>query len=589
MTARGNAQRRPASPGGSVDVPPAPASRLVRLADVAFRRRRRVVAAWVVALVAAFGAAGLAGDWSADYSTPGSESRAAASLLQERFPQSTPDTVDVVWQARDGADSVSAREQIDRLTADAAGLEGIGRAAPAAEADISQDGTIGVLRIPLTDVVGAIPASSGERLIELAEGAGRDGLRVELGGQVIANAQQQEFSSEMVGLAIAAVVLLVTFGSIVAAGLPLATALFGLGVSSALIGLLAAAMDVPDWAPALASMLGIGVGIDYALLIVTRYRSALGAGRQPREAVAESVATAGRSVLIAGTTVVISLLGLLLMGLPHLYGAAVATIIAVLIVMAASVTLVPALMAMAGRRIDRLRIPGSGRAVADPSRAPAVRWAGVMQRRPMTAAVAGVVVLLVLAAPFTGVRLGFPDRGNDAADTTTRQAYDLVSQGFGPGANGPLLLAAETPAQRERDAMTRLAGKVRDDPGVASASDPVASEDGRAMMLTAIPRTSPQDAATEDLIDRLRGDVLANASADVKLGGATAAFMDQSEATAERLPLFIGGVIGLSFLLLLVSFRSLVVSVKAAVMTLLSIGAAYGVVALLAEGGWAGR
>ncbi len=282
----------------------------------------------------------------------------------------------------------------------------------------------------------------------------------------------------MVGLAIAALVLLLTFGSIVAAGLPLATALFGLGVSSALIGLLAGVMDVPDWAPALASMLGIGVGIDYALLIVTRYRSALATGLAPRDAVAESVTTAGRSVLIAGTTVVISLLGLLLMGLPYLYGAAVATIISVLIVMAASVTLVPALMGMAGRRIDRFHIPGTNRTVDDPSRSPAARWAGAVQRRPLVAAVAGVIVLLVLASPFTGMRLGFPDRGNDAADTTTRQAYDLVSQGFGPGANGPLLLAAETPAQGERDAMTRLAGELRDDPGVAAVAEPVAS-DGR--------------------------------------------------------------------------------------------------------------
>jgi len=537
--------------------PPPPPGRLDRLADFAFTRRRTVVVAWVVALVAAFGAAGLAGDWSADYSTPGSESRAAAGLLQERFPQSSPDTVDVVWQAPDGADSAAARHQIDRLTADAAGLEGIGRAAPAGDADVSRDGTIGVLRIPLTELPGAIPQSSGERLIELAEGANRDGLRVEIGGQVIANAQEGEISCEMVGLAIAAVVLLLTFGSIVAAGLPLATALFGLGVSSA--------------------------------LIVTRYRSALAAGRAPREAVTESIATAGRSVFIAGTTVVISLLGLMLMGLPYLYGAAVATIISVLIVMAASVTLVPALIAMVGRRIDRLHLPGTNREVEDPTRAPAARWAGVMQRRPLVAAVAGVIVLLVLASPFTGLRLGFPERGNDAADTTTRQAYDLVSQGFGPGANGPLLLAAETPAQGERDAMTRLAGELRDDPGVATVNEPVASEDGGATMLTVIPRTSPQDAATEDLINHLRDDVLPRAGADVQLGGATAAFMDQSEATAERLPLFIGGVIGLSFLLLLVSFRSLVVSVKAAVMTLLSIAAAYGMVALLAEGGWAGQ
>jgi RND superfamily putative drug exporter len=548
-----------------------------------------VVAVWVVALIAAFAGAGLAGDWSADYSTPGSESRAAAELLQKRFPQSSPDTVDVVWQAPEGAGSAAVRERIDRLAVGADRLEGIGRAAPVSRADVSPDGTIGVLRIPLAELPGAIPHSTGEALIDRAERASGDGVRIELGGQLIANAQEGEVSSEMVGLAIAAFVLLLTFGSIVAAGLPLATALFGLGVSSALIGLLAAVMDVPDWAPALASMLGIGVGIDYALLIVTRHRSALAAGLTPRDAVVESISTAGRSVLVAGTTVVISLLGLLLMGLPYLYGAAVATIVSVLIVMAASVTLVPALMAMAGRRIDRFHVPGTNRPVADPARTPAARWGGAVQRRPLVAAIAGVAVLLVLAAPVAGLRLGFPDRGNDAAGTTTRQAYELVSQGFGPGANGPLLLAAETRTAGEREAMTRLASELRGERGIASVGAPVVSRDGGAAMLTLIPRTAPQDAATEDLIHRLRDDVLPRAGADVEVGGATAAFIDQSEATAARLPLFIGGVIGLSFLLLLVSFRSLVVAVKAAAMTLLSIGAAYGMVAFLAEGGWAGQ
>jgi len=548
-----------------------------------------VVAVWVVGLVAAFAGAGLAGDWSADYSTPGSESRAAADLLQERFPQSSPDTVDVVWQTRDGADSAAVRDRIDRLTADADGLEGIGRAAPAADADVSADRTIGVVRIPLTELPGAVPDTTGKTLIDLAEQANGDGLRVELGGQLIANAQEGEISSEMVGLAIAALVLLLTFGTIVAAGLPLATALFGLAISSALIGVLAAVMDVPDWAPALASMLGIGVGIDYALLIVTRYRGALAAGLAPREATSEAVTTAGRSVLIAGTTVVISLLGLFLMGLPYLYGAALATIIAVIVVMAASVTLVPALMAMAGPRIERLRIPGVNRTGGDPDRTPAARWSRAVQRRPLVAAVAGVLVLLVLASPFAGLRLGFPDRGNDAADTTTRQAYDLVSQGFGPGANGPLLLAAATAGEGARDAITRLAGQLRDDPGVAAVAEPAVSRDGDAVMLTVTPRTSPQDPATEDLVHHLRDDVLPAAGVNMDVGGATAALVDQSQATADRLPLFIGGVVGLSFLLLLVSFRSIVVSIKAAAMNLLSIGAAYGMVAYLAEGGWAGQ
>jgi RND superfamily putative drug exporter len=446
-----------------------------------------------------------------------------------------------------------------------------------------------VLRIPLTELPGAVPDATGKALLDLARQAETAGLRVELDGQVVANAQQSEISSEMIGLLIAALVLLLTFGSIVAAGLPLATALFGLGISSALVGILAAVLDVPDWAPALSSMLGIGVGIDYALLIVTRYRAALADGRTPQEAIAESLSTAGRSVLIAGTTVIISLLGLFLMGLPYLYGAALAAIVAVLIVMVASVTLVPALLAVAGPRIDRLRIPGTRRTAADPATTPAARWSRAVQRRPWVAAVAGAAVLLVLASPFAGLRLGFPDRGNDATDTTTRQAYDLVARGFGPGANGPLLLVAPVAAQADRDDVTALAERLRGEPGVAEVGAPAFSPGGDAAVLSVIPTTSPQDPATERLVDHLRGDVLPGAGLPVDVGGATAAFVDQSRTTADRLPLFIGGVVGLAFLLLLFAFRSVVVAVKAGIMNLLSIGAAYGVVAYLAEGGWAGQ
>ena len=262
-----------------------------------------------------------------------------------------------------------------------------------------------------------------------------------MGGQVITAAQESELSSEAVGLAIAALVLVLTFGTLVAAGLPIVTALFGLGISSAVVGLLAAVMDVPDWSTAVASMIGLGVGIDYALLILTRHRAALAAGREPREAVVEAVSTAGHSVLIAGTTVVISLLGLFLMGLTYLQGVALSASFAVLVTMAASVTLLPALLGFAGRKIDRLRIPGTARGAApDPDRTPAARWSRGVQRRPWAAALAAAAVLLVLATPFLGLRLGFPDAGNDRAATTTRQAYDLVAKGFGAGANGPLLL-----------------------------------------------------------------------------------------------------------------------------------------------------
>ena len=563
-------------------------SRLGRLADLMFRRRRIVLAAWIVALVAAFAASGsLAGEFSADYATPGSESQRAGDLLSQRFPARSSDTVDVVWQASQGVDSAAVKQRTDTLLAAATRLDGIGDAAPA---EISRDGTIAVARLSLTEKPDSVPVTTGESLISLGEAASKGGLRVEMGGQVITAAQESELSSEAVGLAIAALVLILTFGTLVAAGLPIVTALFGLGISSAMVGLLAAVMDVPDWSTAVASMIGLGVGIDYALLILTRHRAALAAGREPREAVVEAVSTAGHSVLIAGTTVVISLLGLFLMGLTYLQGVALSASFAVLVTMAASVTLLPALLGFAGRKIDRLRIPGTARGAApDPDTTPAARWSRGVQRRPWAAALAAAAVLLVLATPFLGLRLGFPDAGNDRAATTTRQAYDLVAKGFGAGANGPLLLAAELKGPSDRGDVDALAAKLRREPGIAAVGRPAVNPAGDTAVLMATPTTSPQSPQTADLIRHLRADVLPSAGVPVSVGGTTASFVDQGDVTADRLPLFIGGVVILSILLLTVTFRSVTVALKAGVMNLLSIGAAYGVVAYLAEGGWAGQ
>jgi putative drug exporter of the RND superfamily len=481
---------------------------------------------------------------------------------------------------------------MDAFIRDASRLEGVGEPVPASAAEVSRDGTIAVARVPLTMAPGEVPLETGERLIDMASERSGDGLRIELGGGAIGNAQRGEVSSESVGFAMAALVLLFTFGTVIASGLPLATALFGLGISSALIGVLAAVLDTPDWAASVAAMIGIGVGIDYALLIITRFRTALARGLDPRGATAEAVATAGRSVLIAGSTVVISLLGLFVVGLPYLYGVALAAILAVLIVMAAAVTLLPALLGFARERVNRLRIPFTGRAQADPARTPAARWSKAVQRRPWAAAALAVAALLALASPVAGLRIAYPDQGNDAADTTTRQAYDLVTRGFGEGANGPLLLAAEVPAGG-RAVVERLPSELAGVPGVASVSDPAFNRAGDAAVMTVVPSTSPQDTATENLVDRLRDQVLpaalGSASVQVNVGGAAAEAIDQSRATAARLPLFIGAVVGVSLLLLLVAFRSLAVALKAAVLNLLSVGASYGIVAFVAEGGWAGQ
>jgi putative drug exporter of the RND superfamily len=388
-------------------------------------------------------------------------------------------------------------------------------------------------------------------------------------------------------------ILLVAFGSVVAAGLPLLTALFGLGISASLIGVVASVVDVPDWAPAVAGLLGIGVGIDYALLILTRFRTALSAGADRREATVEAVETAGRSVLVAGATVVISILGLFLVGIPSLYGVALSAALSVLVVMAASVTLLPALLALLGPRVNRLHIPGFGRALRQGGDgAPAARWSRGVQRRPWTAAIAGTAILILLAAPALGLRLGFPDAGNNPSGTTTRQAYDLVGDGFGRGANGPLVLAAALEGPRAGGELRELTDRLRGEKGVASVSEPRLNPAGDAAVVTVVPTTSPQDSATSDLVHHLRDDVVPRATGDgglsVYVGGQTAAFIDESELVSSRMPLFIAGVLGLSLLLILAVFRSAAIALKAGVLNLLSVGAAYGVLALFAKGGWAG-
>jgi RND superfamily putative drug exporter len=440
------------------------------------------------------------------------------------------------------------------------------------------------VRLPLTVSPGAVPLETGHELIDMAAAERRDGLRLELGGQAIGNAQRGAISSESIGFAIAALVLLLTFGSIVASGLPIATALFGLGISGALVGVLAAVVDTPDWAESVAAMIGIGVGIDYALLILTRFRAALGRGLDARDATVEAVTNAGRSVLVAGGTVVISLLGLFVVGLPYLYGVALSASLAVLVVMAASLTLLPALLGFARERVNRLRVPFTGRAGADPAVSPAARWSRAVQRRPWTAAAAAVLVLLALAAPVAGLRLAYPDQGNDPRGTTTRAAYDLVERAFGPGASGPLVLAADVPPGG-RAPLERLPAQLETVPGVAAVSPPVFNRAGDAAVLTVTPTTSPQDPQTETLVSTLRDSLPSR----IVVGGATAQAIDQSAATAARLPLFIGAVVGLSLLLLLFAFRSLAIALKAGVLNLLSVATAYGIVALAAEGGWAGR
>jgi RND superfamily putative drug exporter len=567
---------------------------LARLADFAYRRRGRMVLAWIAAMVVIIPlGSSLAGEYHADYNTPNSESKAASDLLEQKFGGYAGAGIDVVWKAPEGATSPQVKQKMDNFLAEAQKIEDVG---PPGPVRVSKDGTIATTNLQLTALSWDVPKETGEKLIDLAEKTDGDGLEIKLSGDPIYAAQEQA-GPEGYGFLGATIVLLIAFGSIVAVGLPLAIALAGLGISTALIGLLAHLVDVPDWTTAVSGLIGIGVGIDYALLILTRFRSALAEGKNERDALVEAVTTAGRSVLIAGCTVVIAVLGLFLTGLGYMQGVALSASIAVLVVMLASVTLLPALLALLGQKVNRLHIPFLGRkpeeSRAGTEHSIAARWSHAVQRRPWTAAIAATAVLLALAAPALGMRLGFPDAGNDPPDTITRQSYDLISEGFGPGATGPLVLAAELPDASAKAEVDALAAQIRKQPGVAFVGPTQVNAEGNAAIVNVIPTTSPQEEETDDLVSKLRNDVVPDATqgtgVTVHVGGQNAALQDQSELVKERLPLFIVGVVGLSFLLLLVAFHSPLVSLKAGIMNLLSVGAAYGVMTLVAEGGTVGE
>ncbi len=570
--------------------------RLNRLADIVYFHRGKVVLAWIAAMVITIGlGSALAGDFNADYDTPGSESKAASDLTESQFGGYSGQEIYVVWQDAGGANTPAARRQVNGFLDEAQKVEHVGKPTPVR---VSDDGTIATTTLPLTVPGWEVTKKQGEQLIDAANSSSGDGLEIKLGGSPIAQSQGGS-SPEGLGFLGAAIVLFIAFGSLVAVGLPLAVALVGLGITSGgLILLLTNVVDVPDWTTAVSGLIGIGVGIDYALLVLTRFRTALNEGKDRHDAVAEAVTTAGRSVIIAGCTVVIAVLGLCLTGLAYMYGVAISASLAVLVVMLAAVTLLPALLAYLGPRVNRLRVPFLGRKLdaeikgIDTGESLAARWSHWVQRRPWPAAIVATAILLGLAAPALGMRLGFPDAGNDPPDTMTRQAYDLISQGFGPGTNGPLVVAAELPGPEAKGDVQKLTGTISAQQDVAYVAKPTVNDSGTAALLTVIPKTSPQDPATEDLVRNLRNDVIPKALAGTGItahvGGVTAALDDQSEYMKGRMPLFIAGVVCLSFLLLLVAFHSPLISLKAAVMNLLSVGAAYGVMTLVAKGGWFG-
>jgi len=564
---------------------------LARFARTMYRRRRLVVAAWVLALVVASAAAGALGaDHRTDYTMPGTGSARAQALLADRFPEQSGGSVQLVIEATGpgGIDDPAVAGAVEDLQQAARGSVDVADVRIDA---VSADRTVALATVQLDDTIEKIPAKSIRHLMDLADEANDDalGLTVEAGGAAVQNVEGAEAGSEGIGMLAALVILLVAFGSLLAAGLPIVIALFGLGIGLAASTALSHLLMVPEWAPQLVTMIGLGVGIDYALFIVTRYRAALAAGQEPEDAVVTAVTTAGRAVLFAGGTVVISLVGLTAMGLEYLYGTAAVMVVGVLMVLVAAMTLLPAILGFAGRSIDRLRLPF----VRDDRGEQGLwaRWSRVVQRRPLATGAVALVILLGLAGPVTDLRFGYPDAGTGPTELTSRRAYDLVATSFGDGANGPLVVAVELGT--DPDAAGRVAQALAADPGIAAVLPPQVNAAGDTAAVVAIPTSGPQDEATVELVHRLRDDVVprtaAGSDAEVHVGGMVASFVDEGEVMSARLPLFIGAVVVLSFLLLLVVFRSLLVAVKAAAMNVLAIAAAYGVMAYALSGGWLGE
>jgi RND superfamily putative drug exporter len=553
-----------------------------------------VLVGWLVAVV---GLTALASNVGNDYNEGFQqqeelESTRAFLLLEGRFPERAGDPGQLVVHAPQGIEAPEVREEVERLLADVETVEHVTGTTspyePEGARQVAPGGTIAYAQIQLDRRAGDVSQATADEIRDIVEpGVHADGVRFELGGRMFLSGGLGG-TSELIGLAAAILILLVAFGSVLAMGLPILTAIFGIAAGFAIVGLASNVVTMPDVTTQLAAMLALGVGIDYALFIVTRYRQGLHDGLDPERATVLAIDTAGRAVLFAGATVVISLCGLFLVGVDFITGLGLGAAATVLVTMVASVTLVPALLGFVGRNIDRLRVPFLHRDESATRQSVWFRWSRVVQARPLVAALAGLAVLLVLALPFFGLRLGISDASNQPTTDTTRRAYDLLSDGFGTGFNGPLLLAAETPGGTE--SLDELLAAMSDVPGIAAVSPALANPDGSAALIQVIPTTSPQSERTEDLIDRLRDAVIpattAGTGATVLVGGFTAAGSDISEYLAERLPLFVGGVLLLSFLLLLVVFRSVLVPVKAVVMNLLSIAAAYGVVVAIFQWGW---
>lgn len=592
-----------ATPGRVATAPPAPPGRrpgiLERLARFGHRRRWTALLLWVAVLVGVQATSMATGDdWRNDFALPGTESEEATELLAEHGSAQAGDTLDIVLadEGTGGLTAPDTRQRVEGMLGEVAELPNVDRVVSLYDdpsQTISRDGTIGYATVVLSVPSEQMPIPDVERIYDTATEIEGDGLQVELGGEAARLLSEEEGSAaEGVGIMAALVVLVLMFGTVIAAGLPVMVAIFAVGSAIGLITLTSHVFTIADFTPYVMTLVGLGVGIDYALLIFARYRAELVAGHEPEQATRVALDAAGRTVFFSGCTVIVALLGLVALGIGALQGMALAVACTVLVTMLASLTLLPALLAIFGNRFARqFRAKAAKRAAKGRKPAGEVwrRWGSLVQRRPVAALVVSAVALGALAAPVLGMRLGFNDAGNDPQGATSREAYDLLSEGFGPGFNGPLVVVADGGEQGAQQAATAALNTLNDTPGVARAVGPIPSEDGQVATLIAFPESAPQDEATSTLVAQLRDEVLPAVSeetgAEYLVGGPTAGLEDFSATVAERMPLFVAIVVGVSMLLLMVVFRSVLIPLKAAVLNLLSIGAALGAMVLVFQDG----
>jgi putative drug exporter of the RND superfamily len=570
------------------------------LARWCFKRRWIVLASWIVVLLVVGGISqSLKANYSNDYRLPKTDSSQALSILQHYYPQQAGDTDQIVVQARTGKlQDPAVKARVDAMLAKVATLPHVVKVTSpyVVTTQISKGGTIGFATVNLNQQGQNVTKATSSRLIKTAQSFENATLNIQLGGAAIENgeASSGQSSSEAAGIIFALIILFFAFRrSVLCAVLPLISALMAIGIGTSIIGMLTHALSIPEFGPILAVLVALGVGVDYALFIVTRHRNALLSGKSVEESVVLALNTSGRAVFVAGLTVCIALLGMFVLQVSFLYGVALSAALVVVLTMLASLTLLPALLGFFGVKVLRR---GERRHLAEVGPIPDEptgfwdRWSKFIGGRSSVLGVVALGIIVVLALPFFSMRLGLSDAGNDPAKQTSRQAYDLLAEGFGPGFNGPFTLVAEIHGPDALEHFQKLLVDLKADPGVASVGQAIPNPAGTAVVGTVYPTTAPQDAATVDLLNQLRHVDIPRAEAGttlaVHVGGVTAGGQDFSHILSNKLPEFVGVVVILAFLLLAATFRSLVIPLTASIMNLLSIGAALGVMTATFQWGW---